>query len=64
MVAQVRTYLFKSLFFIFQKTTGWGDLVGVLLDLLDKVKCQSPHGMPNVDILLRDQFVEHVLVME
>lgn len=32
----------------------------VLLNLLEKVKRQSPHGMPNADILLRDQFVEHV----
>lgn len=31
-----------------------------LLNLLEKVKTQSPHGMPNADILLRDQFVEHV----
>ncbi|XP_067306217.1 uncharacterized protein [Pseudorasbora parva] len=31
-----------------------------LLNLMDKVKCQSPHGMPNADILLRDQFVEYV----
>lgn len=31
-----------------------------LLSLLEKVKRQSPHGMPNADALLRDQFVEHV----
>lgn len=31
-----------------------------LLNLLEQVKRQSPHGMPNADILLRDQFVKHV----
>lgn len=31
-----------------------------LLNLLEKVKCQSTQGMPNANILLRDQFVEHV----
>nr|XP_021327606.1 uncharacterized protein LOC110438779 [Danio rerio] len=31
-----------------------------LMSLLEKVKGQSPHGMPNAEILLRDQFVENV----
>lgn len=31
-----------------------------LMSLLEKVKSQSPHGMPNAEILLRDQFVEYV----
>lgn len=32
----------------------------VLMGLLEQVKQQSPHGMPNSHVLLRDQFVEHV----
>ncbi len=31
-----------------------------LMNLLEKVKSQSPHGMPNGEIFLRDQFVEYV----
>ncbi len=31
-----------------------------LMNLLEKVKCQSPYGMPNAETLLRDQFVEYV----
>ncbi|XP_050959763.1 uncharacterized protein LOC127161158, partial [Labeo rohita] len=31
-----------------------------LMSLLEKVKNQSPHGIPNGEILLRDQFVEYV----
>ncbi|XP_056317983.1 uncharacterized protein LOC130232232 [Danio aesculapii] len=31
-----------------------------LMSLLEKVKGQSPHGMPNAETLLRDQFVENV----
>ncbi|XP_067264237.1 uncharacterized protein [Chanodichthys erythropterus] len=31
-----------------------------LMSLLEKVKSQSPHGMPNAEVLLRDQFVEYV----
>ncbi len=32
-----------------------------LMGLLEKVKQQSPHVIPNVEALLRDQFVEHVI---
>lgn len=32
----------------------------VLMGLLEKVKSQSPYGMPNAETLLRDQFVEYV----
>lgn len=32
----------------------------VLMSLMEKVKNQSPQGMPNAEILLRDQFVEYV----
>lgn len=31
-----------------------------LMSLLEKVKNQSPHGIPNGEILIRDQFVEYV----
>lgn len=32
-----------------------------LMGLLEKVKQQSPHAIPNAETLLRDQFVEHVI---
>lgn len=32
-----------------------------LLGLMEKVKSSAPNGMPNADVLLRDQFVEQVL---
>lgn len=32
-----------------------------LMGLLEKVKQQSPHAIPNAEALLRDQFVEHVI---
>ncbi|XP_060719718.1 retrovirus-related Pol polyprotein from transposon 412 [Tachysurus vachellii] len=32
-----------------------------LMGLLEKVKQQAPHAIPNAEVLLRDQFVEHVL---
>lgn len=31
-----------------------------LMSLLDKVKSQAPHAIPNSDIVVRDQFVEYV----
>nr|XP_055049382.1 uncharacterized protein LOC129434476 [Misgurnus anguillicaudatus]XP_055049383.1 uncharacterized protein LOC129434476 [Misgurnus anguillicaudatus] len=31
-----------------------------LMGLLDRVKQQSPYAMPNSQVLLRDQFIEHV----
>ncbi|XP_056118703.1 uncharacterized protein LOC130096084 [Rhinichthys klamathensis goyatoka] len=31
-----------------------------LMSLLDKVKSQAPHAIPNADIVVRDQFVEYV----
>lgn len=32
-----------------------------LLALMERVKQSAPDGLPNADVLLRDQFVEHVL---
>lgn len=32
-----------------------------LLSLMDRVKQSAPHSVPNSDVLLRDQFTEHVL---
>lgn len=32
-----------------------------LLSLMERVKRQAPDGMPNAEVLLRDQFTEHVL---
>lgn len=32
-----------------------------LLSLMDRVKARSPNNMPNAEILMRDQFIEHVL---
>ncbi|XP_073724605.1 uncharacterized protein [Misgurnus anguillicaudatus] len=31
-----------------------------LMNLLERIRSQSPHGMPNSEVLLRDQFVEYV----
>lgn len=32
-----------------------------LMSLMEKVKLQAPRGMPNADVLMRDQFIEYVL---
>lgn len=32
-----------------------------LMSLMGRVRQQAPDGMPNADVLLRDQFIEHVL---
>ena len=32
-----------------------------LMALMAQVEQHAPHGMPNADVLLRDQFIEHVL---
>lgn len=31
-----------------------------LMSLLEKVKCHALHAIPNVDIIVRDEFVEYV----
>ncbi|XP_060780518.1 uncharacterized protein LOC132888512 [Neoarius graeffei] len=32
-----------------------------LMDLMDQVQRRAPNGVPNSEVLLRDQFIEHVL---
>lgn len=49
----------------FQRTQLEGeslrDFSHALKSLMDAVICKTPGGIPNADMLLRDQFIEHVL---